>query len=893
MQSIGPRRASQRLLGKLSHNTQPPAEPGFDSRVKEIQAAVPNPYPRLESNANRLSIEEFRARYDYLEPNQVVEEDEVVVQGRIRTARLAGSKLIFFDLVQNDHKIQGMWNLRMSADVTPEKFKVIYRLLRRGDALSITGKPHRTGRGELTIKVTEIPILLSPSLHDIPTDTKEHGISGYPRHVQFLADKRTSDIMRIRSAIIQYIRQFFVERAFMEVNTPIMASEAGGATARPFVTTANEFPDKSLYLRIAPELWLKRLVIGGFDKVFEIGASFRNEGIDKSHNPEFTTCEFYMAYANLEDVMSMTESLFSGLAEHVTQHKERMNSEIPTPNTNFSAPFRRIDFIPGIEQAINRPLPDLSSPTAEEDVKQLFADLSIPLPDLPTLPRLMDKLCSTYLEPQCIEPTFITHPPECLSPLSKSFLQNNQRVAARCELFIEGREYVNAYEEENSPWEQRQKFEQQKIFNQHTNESTGVDESYLQAMEWGLPPTGGWGCGIDRLVMLFTDSKRIGDVLPFKTLSGIDGMGSLQSPGRLAMSRSIQQAQPVTVSLQDLYSGSVPFEALTEAFGPSSLGIIVVKDLPPTFKELRAQVLSNSSYLASLSQDELEKLESPQSKYLVGWSCGKETLRSGHFDTLKGSYYINCAFYQNPELQNAPADEFPDFPQYTAPNIWPDAEKLPTFRKSVEELISLIIDTAALVARACDRYAAVNIEGYKEGYLEHVVKTSLTTKARLLHYFPTELVATDAETKEEKEGGDDDDWCATHVDHGCLTGLTSAMFVDEAVQPPSEASKTSPLPELPSSPDPKAGLYIRSRTGEIVKVNIPKDCLAFQTGEALELITQGKFRAVPHFVKGALTTSGKIARNTLAVFTQPNLGEEVQKGKTFADFAREVVERTY
>jgi lysyl-tRNA synthetase class 2 len=127
--------------------------------------------------------------------------------------------------------------------------------------------------------VTEIPTLLSPSLHDIPIDTKEHGITGYPRHVQFLADKHTSDIMRIRSVIIQYIRQFFVERAFMEVNTPIMASEAGGATARPFVTTANEFPDKSLYLRIAPELWLKRLVIGGFDKVFEIGASFRNEGV--------------------------------------------------------------------------------------------------------------------------------------------------------------------------------------------------------------------------------------------------------------------------------------------------------------------------------------------------------------------------------------------------------------------------------------------------------------------------------------------------------------------------------------------------------------------------------------------------------------------------------------
>jgi lysyl-tRNA synthetase, class II len=209
--------------------------------------------------------------------------------------------LIFFDLVHNEHKLQAMCNLRLLADVTPQTFKQLYRLLRRGDAfctsslslslslslytlerqligVAITGKPHRTGRGELTVQVTQLPTLLSPSLHDIPVDTKEHGTDAYPRHVQFLADKPTADTLRIRAAVVQYVRQFFVGRDFMEVNTPIMAGEAGGATARPFVTAAHEFPDKPLYLRIAPELWLKRLVIGGFDRVFEIGASFRNEG---------------------------------------------------------------------------------------------------------------------------------------------------------------------------------------------------------------------------------------------------------------------------------------------------------------------------------------------------------------------------------------------------------------------------------------------------------------------------------------------------------------------------------------------------------------------------------------------------------------------------------------
>ncbi|KAL4898295.1 Clavaminate synthase-like protein [Aspergillus ambiguus] len=349
----------------------------------------------------------------------------------------------------------------------------------------------------------------------------------------------------------------------------------------------------------------------------------------------------------------------------------------------------------------------------------------------------------------------------------------------------------------------------------------------------------------------------------------------------------VVQADPVTVSLQELIDGSVSFDKLTEAFGPSSLGIIVVKDLDPTFRTLRAQVLSNASHLAALPAQDLDVLSSPEAKYLVGWSCGKETLRSGHFDTLKGSYYVNCAFYQDPTLHGAPSDDFPDLSEYTAPNIWPAASQLPTFRSSLEALCTLIIDTAALVARACDRYAAANIPAYRPGYLEHVVRGSLTTKARLLHYFPADPAVP------ASVDNDDDDWCATHLDHGCLTGLTSAMFVDETAHPPAAADPASPLPELPRSPDPRAGLYIQSRTGAVVKVNIPRDALAFQTGEALQRITQGRFRAVPHFVKGAKAGGARIARNTLAVFTQPNLGEEVDEGVTFADFARGVVARTY
>lgn len=226
-----------------------------------------------------------------------------------------------------------------------------------------------------------------------------------------------------------------------------------------------------------------------------------------------------------------------------------------------------------------------------------------------------------------------------------------------------------------------------------------------------------------------------------------------------------------------------------------------------------------------------------------------------------------------------------------SPNIWPPENELPGFKASLEELCRLIIDVAVLVARACDKFAEKEIEGYPKAYLEHVVSTSNTTKARLLHYFPQNV---------EDVSGDEDDWCTTHLDHGCLTGLTSAMFIDEekAVPRVPERNGTTlttlpPLEELSASPDPAAGLYIKSRNGNTVQVKIPRDCIAFQTGEALERITGGKFKAVPHFVRGvkAAASGGRVARNTLAVFTQPNLGEEVdiKQHITFGEFARGVV----
>jgi len=367
-------------------------------------------------------------------------------------------------------------------------------------------------------------------------------------------------------------------------------------------------------------------------------------------------------------------------------------------------------------------------------------------------------------------------------------------------------------------------------------------------------------------------------------------------------SNAPKTGNPVTVSLSALQSNTVPFSTLLSAFGPSSLGILVVTDLPPNFPTLRSRVLANSSHLAALPSPTLQSLTNPTAKYLVGWSHGVETLRPGVVDTQKGSYYINCAFYQHPSLQGADAERHPGFEEYTAPNVWPpeDPEKgIPGFKSAAEELITLIIDVAVLVARACDKYAESEVADYKPGYLEHVVKTSTTTKARLLHYFPAEPTKAETGTTSgqisnghlDDDSSNDDDWCATHLDHDCLTGLTSAMFVDESSTPP--ANPATSLTEIPS-PSPRAGLYIRSRQNETVKVNIPRNSLAFQTGEALELITKGRFRAVPHFVRGAAGTEGqRVARNTLAVFTQPNLDEIVDSdaGITFGEFARGVVKK--
>ncbi|KAF2163262.1 hypothetical protein M409DRAFT_57556 [Zasmidium cellare ATCC 36951] len=343
-----------------------------------------------------------------------------------------------------------------------------------------------------------------------------------------------------------------------------------------------------------------------------------------------------------------------------------------------------------------------------------------------------------------------------------------------------------------------------------------------------------------------------------------------------------------TLSLKTFETGSVPFPTLEEAFGPSSLGILIVSDLPPQFAELRRKLLSHASYLAQLPSEQLDALTNVPAHYEIGWSHGVEKLKDGQYDTMKGSFYVDCqSFYLDKPTLDLP--RHPSLTRGSGQNLWPSEAAIPGFRAEFEELCTLLIDIGALVARAIDLYAVRKIPDYGAGFLERVVRTSHTPKARLLHYFPP----ASGTTSEEDE--DEDSWCATHLDDGCLTALISALFVDESDALPPLVDRASPptLNILPKSPDPAVGLYIGSREGTVVKVNTPEDSIAFQTGEALEKITGGRFRAVPHFVRGPNPRGAKVARNTLALFMQPDLDEVIDKaaGLTYGEFVDAIVEK--
>jgi len=433
-------------------------------------------------------------------------QDRVTVAGRAMAVRNSG---MFIDLKDKSGKVQVFCH-KSHLD---EAGLALLDNLDVGDIVGVSGFVRRTPRGELSIAAEKFDII-GKSL--LPLPEKFHGLTDVEaryrqRYVDFIMNEDSKEIFKKRCQITSAIRRYFENNGFLEVETPILQPIMGGANARPFITHHNTL-DMSLYLRVATELYLKRLIVGGFDKVFEIGKNFRNEGIDKSHNPEFTAVEAYQAYADYNDMMVMTEELFRFIATDVFG---TMLFKIGEHEIDLSKPFARKSMVDLIKEYAGV---DFMTAQTKDEAKALAKSLNVDVSKCDSWGTIVAEVFDEKVERHLIQPTFVMDMPKEITPLAKTH-RSNPRLVEQFETYLGGMELTNAYSELSNPLEQRERFEEQvKAREAGDEEAQMMDDDFINALEYGFPPTGGWGMGIDRLAILLTGAESIRDVIAFPTL---------------------------------------------------------------------------------------------------------------------------------------------------------------------------------------------------------------------------------------------------------------------------------------------------------------------------------------------------------------------------------------
>lgn len=436
------------------------------------------------------------------------EGEEVRVAGRIMGIRHHGG-VSFADLVDGSGRIQ----LQARQDLLGERDYGLFLLLHRGDIVGVKGRVFRTRRGEVTVALEEFR-LLAKCLEPLPE--KWHGLREVEiryrrRYLDLIANPEARRVLLTRSRIVSLLRRFLEERGFVEVETPVLTPLYGGARARPF-TTYHRALDLSLYLRIAPELYLKRLVVGGMERVFEIGKVFRNEGLSPMHNPEFTMLELYQAFADYEDMMRLTEEIFSFLAREVLGG---FTITFRGKEIHLEPPWPRISMVEALRERLGC---DVLAWQSDEEARLEARRLGLEVEEGATRGRVMEELVDAFVQPHLVQPTFLLDHPVEISPLARA-REDDPRLSQRFELIVGGWELANAFSELANPFEQRERFQrQQEEREKGDEEAHAMDEDYLRALECGLPPTGGLGIGIDRLAMLLAGQDSIREVIPFPLL---------------------------------------------------------------------------------------------------------------------------------------------------------------------------------------------------------------------------------------------------------------------------------------------------------------------------------------------------------------------------------------